>query len=124
MFTTTKLLGIFTILTILLLVAAQCSAQPAEPAASTVESVATEESNEVIAAEQATEAEEHATKRMSTPLKEQRKLAKTMGMKKTQSMGQTQPQNLLPFLWALVKSSKLSRPTALWPIWSKMWVAT
>ena len=64
MFTTTKLLGIFTILTILLLVAAQCGAQPAELAPPAAENVVTEEANEAIAkgqaTEEATEEEEHA----------------------------------------------------------------
>jgi ABC-type Zn uptake system ZnuABC Zn-binding protein ZnuA len=61
-----KYLWVLTILVVLSLVAAQCGAQPGqsvtqptEPAASAVESVVTEEPNEVIAAEQTSEAEEH-----------------------------------------------------------------
>jgi ABC-type Zn uptake system ZnuABC Zn-binding protein ZnuA len=55
MFTTTKLLGIFTILTILLLVAVQCGAQPTELTASVTENGVTEEATQAITAEQVTE---------------------------------------------------------------------
>lgn len=73
MFTTTKLLGIFTILTILLLVAAQCGAQPTEPAAPAVEKALTEEVKEEVTAAktiegvvtEATEEEEHADEELS-----------------------------------------------------------
>jgi ABC-type Zn uptake system ZnuABC Zn-binding protein ZnuA len=73
MFTTTKLLGIFTILTILLLVAAQCGAQPTEPAAPAVEKALTEEVKEEATAAKATEEgaieatkeEEHADEELS-----------------------------------------------------------